>query len=168
MIKLTYTPPMKTCITCGCSKPETEFYRASYTGIVGNQCKTCVTVKRACERHKSKHGKFISKEKQRNMEVPDYVYQDWKDVMVHFAGSCAFCGAREGRASATKMDRDHLIAISKGGKTVRANIIPACRKCNRGRGNKDWLEWFKAQDFFNVDRAKRIIAWASRKEESNE
>ena len=159
-MKLSYTPPEKTCITCGHTKPETEFYRASYTGILGNQCKTCVNVKRSVERHKAKHGKFISKEKQRSMEVPDYAYKDWKDAMLHFGGSCAFCGTREGRASTAKMDRDHLIAISKGGKTIRSNIIPACRKCNRGRGNKDWLEWFKAQDFFSVDRAKRIIAWA--------
>ena len=163
-MKLTYTPPLRTCVTCGATKPETEYYRQCYTGIVDNQCKVCINVKKSVDRAKAKHGKFISKEKQRNMETPDYRFEDWRAVMLHFGGSCCFCGVKEGRAKVAKMDRDHLVAISKGGKTTRDNIVPACRKCNRGRGNKDWREWFKAQDFYDAARYNRILQWINEKE----
>lgn len=157
---LTYTPNIYKCTCCGELKTECDYYTESYTGKRTNQCKVCINVKRAVERHKAKHGKFVSKEKIRGMENPDYVLADWRDAMIHFGGTCAFCNKPEGRAAKDKMDRDHLIAISKGGKTIRNNIIPACRKCNRGRGNKAWKEWFMEQDFYSEKQAARIQTWA--------
>lgn len=159
-MKLSYKPKLFTCICCGAEKPESEYYRQSYTGIRENQCKVCVNVKKSVNRHKAKHGKFISKEKHRNMiDTIDYTLRDWKDVMLHFGGECAFCGKTEGRSKKDKHDRDHVIAISKGGKTVRENIICACSKCNRGRGNRDWDSWFRRQDTWTQEREDRIKAW---------
>lgn len=159
---LQYTPKKYKCICCGKERPETEFYREAYTNKRLNQCKYCTNVKRRVQRDKAKHGKFISKEKIRGMETPDYAFKDWIDVMVHFQGSCAFCGKAEGKAKKDKLDRDHVVAISKGGKTERKNIIPACRKCNRGRGNKDWREWFKEQSFYDPVMEARIDEWISK------
>lgn len=161
MSSFVLTMPTKVCSTCGKSLPLTEFYMQSYTKQLTSQCKTCINVKRGVERHKAKHGKFISKERIRGFEEPDYSFQDWKDVMTHFRGECPFCGKPEGRARVDKHDRDHVVAISKGGKTERRNIIPACRKCNRGRGNKDWFVWFSGQDFFDEERAALIRAWVN-------
>lgn len=151
--------PLRECSCCHKAKPLNEFYTQSYTGFPTNQCKQCINVKRSVERHRLKHSKFISKERVRGFEEPQFSLQDWKDTMVHFGGCCAFCGKPEGRAAADKMDRDHLLALSKGGKTRRGNIIPACRKCNRGRGNKDWREWYRDQDFWDADREANIIIW---------
>lgn len=160
MATLTYVPKLYVCSCCGEYKPECDFYKQSYTGARTEQCKTCINVKRSVIRHKAKHGKFVSKEKCRGFgEEVDYELKDWQDAMVHFGGCCAFCGKPEGRSKTDKHDRDHLIAISKGGKTERKNVIPACRQCNRGRGNRDWLEWFKSQAFWSLERAKKIVAW---------
>ena len=159
MAKLQYTPKLYVCSCCGEAKPASEYYRQSYTGQLAGQCKICTNVKRAVKRHKAKHGKFVSKEKARAMEDVNYTLQDWTDAMIHFGGCCAFCGKPEGRGAANKHDRDHLIPLSKGGKAERRNIVPACRQCNRGRGNRDWLEWFKDQEFWSVARAKKIAAW---------
>jgi 5-methylcytosine-specific restriction endonuclease McrA len=30
---------------------------------------------------------------------------------------------------------DHVIPKSKGGKTIRSNILAACQKCNRAKGD---------------------------------
>lgn len=157
--RLHYTPKLYECSCCHELKPESEYYKQAYTGLRSNQCMTCVKVKKSVVRHKAKHGKFISKERIRGMEEPNFSLEDWKDSMVHFKGCCAFCGKPEGRAKADKMDRDHLVALARGGKTVRNNIVPACRKCNRGRGSKDWREWFRAQPFWSAAQEKRIQGW---------
>lgn len=158
-IKLSYTPKLYTCTCCGAQKPESEFYRESYTDKRTNQCKQCINIKRRVQRDRAKHGKFISKEKIRGMEVPDYTLDDWRDAMLHFGAACAFCGKPEGRSKKDKLDRDHVIAISKGGKTERRNIVPACRKCNRGRGNRDWKAWFRGQPFWSAERERMIELW---------
>lgn len=158
--------PKKVCSCCNQSLPITEFYKQSYTDKLTDQCKTCINVKRSVQRNKSKHGKFISKERIRAMEEPNYQLKDWKDVMVYFGGECPFCGTKEGRSKKAKFDRDHLVAISCGGKTERKNIIPCCPKCNRGRGNKDWVEWFRKQPFWTQEREDKIREWVRRNEAS--
>lgn len=162
MNKPLFTLPTQTCSCCGETKPVSEFYQQSITGLPSAQCKTCVNVKRSVVRNKRRHNKFVSKEKCRTGEAPDLSLEAWKSCMVYFRGCCAYCGKPEGRAAADKLDRDHLVPISKGGKTVKNNVIPACRKCNRGRGNKDWKEWFTTQDFYSKEREIRIETWAKK------
>ena len=158
-MKLSYTPKLYECTCCHKLKPESEFYKESYTGHRTNQCKECINIKKRVERSKAKHGKFVSKEKIRGMETPCYTFKDWKDAMLHFRGACAFCGKPEGRSKKDKLDRDHLVAISRGGKTVRNNIVPACPKCNRGRGNKLWQEWFPNQPFYTIEKEIKLVQW---------
>ena len=156
---LHYTPKTKVCSCCGVEKPLSEFYTQAYTGEPTNQCKTCINVKRAVMRHKDKHGKFVSKEKCRSMEEVDYELSDWRDAMLHFGGGCCYCGVAEGRARAAKFDREHFVPLSRGGKTVRSNIGPACRKCNRGRGNRKLFDWYYTQDFCTPERVNKIVEW---------
>ena len=154
-----FVVPKKVCSCCKQEKSVTEFYKQSYTDKLTDQCKTCINVKRSVQRNKQKHGKFISKERMRAMEEPDYLLKDWKDAMVHFGGECPFCGTKEGRGKKEKFDRDHVVPISKGGKTERRNVIPCCPKCNRGRGNKEVFEWFRKQTFWTQAREDKLRAW---------
>lgn len=158
-MQLTYALKLYECTCCKAQKIESDFYRESYTGRRTNQCKECINIKKRVQRGKSKHGKFVSKEKIRGFETPDYSLEDWRAAMLHFRGACSFCGKPEGRAKKDKLDRDHLVAISRGGKTIRNNVVPACTKCNRGRGNKNWEEWFPYQEFYTKERAIKIITW---------
>ena len=61
---------------------------------------------------------------------------------------CELCGA-------TKYDRpldvDHIIPISKGGKSDESNLQVLCSKCNRSKGNKDNTD-FRSTEF--SDRVK--------------
>lgn len=159
MYKLHYTPKQFTCVCCGQTKSESEFYKQSITGLPSKQCKQCVSLKRSVQRNKRRHNKFVSKEKCRTGEIPALSLADWRDVYVRFEGSCAYCGTKEGRAKAEKLDRDHLVPVSAGGKTTRGNIIPACRKCNRGRGNREWKAWYRAQPFYSVEKENKITTW---------
>lgn len=163
--RLTYKPPTQKCSCCGQVKPVTEFYRQSYTGAPAHQCKECTRIKKNVQRNRQKHNKFVSKEKVRSCgEVPTLTLQDWKDAMLWFHGACAFCGKPEGRSKESKMDRDHLVPLSMGGKAERSNIIPACRKCNRGRGNREWRTWLRAQEFYTSEREQRIAIWQAGEE----
>lgn len=161
-ITIHYTPKTAMCSCCGEEKPLSDFYTQSITGLPSKQCKQCVNIKRSVERNKRRHNKFISKEKCRTGEVPELTLAEWKECMLHFKGCCAYCGKPEGRTKAEKLDRDHLIPISKGGKTVKNNVIPACRTCNRGRGNRDWQSWFRESEHYDAEREARIIAWQKR------
>lgn len=116
-------------------------------------------IKRRAKRQAPKTGKFVSKEKLRSMEAVDYTNEDWQAALLHFRGVCCYCGRPEGRAKDARFDREHFVPLSRGGKTTRYNIGPACRKCNRGRGNKPLFEWFLAQPFYDKERAQRIIKW---------
>lgn len=160
MTRLSYKPKMVECSCCHQLKPETEYYRQSYTGTLAHQCKECTRIKKNVQRNRQKHNKFVSKEKVRSCgEAPTLTLKDWKDAMLWFRGACAFCGKPETRGKENKMDRDHLIPLSMGGKAERTNIIPACRKCNRGRGNRDWRKWFRDQVFYSREREQRIAIW---------
>lgn len=48
--------------------------------------------------------------------------------------TCQLCGAT--RADGAKLEVDHIIPISKGGKTEPGNLRTLCRECNRGKGDK--------------------------------
>lgn len=163
-VSFNYVPKTVVCSCCGEAKPESDFYKQSYTGKLSNQCKQCVNIKRSVQRNKRRHNKFVSKEKCRTGDIPEFTLAEWKECMLHFKGCCAYCGKPEGRAKADKLDRDHLVPISKGGKTIKTNIVPACRTCNRGRGNRDWQSWYHENKYYSAEREQRIIAWVNKQE----
>ena len=158
-VRLHFEIPTQVCSCCGRELPISEFYRAAYTNQPTGQCKECTLIKRRAKRQAPKTGKFVSKEKLRGMEAVDYTNEDWQAALLHFRGVCCYCGRPEGRAKDARFDREHFVPLSRGGKTTRHNIGPACRKCNRGRGNKPLFEWFLAQPFYDKERAQRIIKW---------
>ena len=47
--------------------------------------------------------------------------------------TCQYCNTQFPR---TQLTLDHVIPISKGGKTTWLNIVAACNKCNSFKGNK--------------------------------
>lgn len=159
-IRLHFEVKKQICSCCGVAKPISDFYTQAYTGIPARQCIACTLIKRRAERQNSRTGKFVSKEKQRSCtEEIMYDNEDWKDALLHFRGSCAYCGRAEGRAKDARFDREHFVPISRGGKTERNNIGPACRKCNRGRGNQQLFTWFRKQPFWTAGAERKIVDW---------
>lgn len=54
------------------------------------------------------------------------------NVYLRDSYSCLYCGTRVTNATATM---DHVIPLSKGGKTNWENIVTACGPCNHKKGN---------------------------------
>ncbi|MBC8392517.1 MAG: HNH endonuclease [Deltaproteobacteria bacterium] len=53
-------------------------------------------------------------------------------------GICYYCG----RPSLPKeLTMDHIVPISRGGKTTKSNVVPACKECNNNKKQLLPMEW---------------------------
>jgi len=80
-----------------------------------------------------------------------------RSIKYGWGGFCAYC--REDRATTL----DHLKPKSKGGSSLRSNLIPACHSCNHSKGSEHWLVWFQRQSFYNQTAKELIEEWISNK-----
>jgi hypothetical protein len=62
--------------------------------------------------------------------------EDAKEMMVHGHTGCIYCGCPD------DLTQDHIIPRCKGGPDIPANIVPACKKCNSSKIDKDIFEWY--------------------------
>ena len=53
-------------------------------------------------------------------------------------GLCHYCGRQVGVKSLTM---DHVIPLIRGGRSVRGNMVPACRDCNARKQSRLPWEW---------------------------
>ena len=53
-------------------------------------------------------------------------------------GGCAYCGAAD-----KPLQRDCVLAISRGGRYTLDNIAPACRSCNASKGSEEVTTWLR-------------------------
>ena len=56
------------------------------------------------------------------------------DVLKRDHFTCKMCGATV--KDGIKLQVDHIIPVSKGGKTTMSNLQTLCQRCNRGKSNK--------------------------------
>ena len=53
-------------------------------------------------------------------------------------GRCYYCGSLTPAADLTM---DHIVPLSRGGKTTKSNVVPACKACNSKKKNQLLMEW---------------------------
>lgn len=53
-------------------------------------------------------------------------------------GLCYYCGRQVGR---TNLTMDHIVPLSRGGKSKKGNLVPACKACNNKKKYLLPLEW---------------------------
>jgi 5-methylcytosine-specific restriction endonuclease McrA len=53
-------------------------------------------------------------------------------------GGCAYCGAAD-----TSLQRDCVLALSRGGRYTLDNVVPACRSCNTSKCNSEVTGWLR-------------------------
>lgn len=47
---------------------------------------------------------------------------------------------------------DHLVLWEEGGPSIEANLVSACRKCNKARGNMQYSEWLASGFYGNASK----------------
>ena len=53
-------------------------------------------------------------------------------------GGCAYCGE-----STSPMQRDCVLALSRGGRYTLDNVVPACGSCNSSKCNDEVTGWLR-------------------------
>lgn len=66
---------------------------------------------------------------------------------------CIYCGSHE------NIQWDHIIAQSKGGRTV----VPACQDCNLSKSDKALMDWFHCIKKTNPKKWEKICEYNKRK-----
>ena len=80
-----------------------------------------------------------------------------KSIKYGWGGLCGYC--RCNRATTL----DHIRPKSKGGSSLRSNLLPCCLACNHSKGTLHWLVWFQQQSFYNETAKELIEEWISNK-----
>lgn len=58
-------------------------------------------------------------------------------------GICYYCGSR---FKPSELTMDHLIPLTRGGKSVQGNLVPACKECNNKKKYllpQEWEEYLR-------------------------
>ncbi|MGE2835081.1 HNH endonuclease [Mycobacterium sp. SMC-4] len=69
--------------------------------------------------------------------VNDLTDDQWSRIKTAWDG-CAYCGTTAG-----VMQRDCVIAISRGGRYTVDNVVPACGSCNASKCNDEVTGWLR-------------------------
>lgn len=54
-----------------------------------------------------------------------------RNILIRDGSRCVYCGERNG-----KMTIDHIIPLSRGGRSDFENCVTACHQCNQRKGNR--------------------------------
>ena len=61
--------------------------------------------------------------------------EQWTELKAAWGG-CAYCGAKD-----KPLQRDCVLALSRGGRYTLENIAPACGSCNASKCNEEVTGW---------------------------
>lgn len=65
--------------------------------------------------------------------VPSSVALTRRNVLLRDGGICVYCGAS---GTLRELTIDHVLPRSRGGRTEWSNVVSACSKCNRDKGDR--------------------------------
>ncbi len=60
---------------------------------------------------------------------------------------CRYCGNAK-----IPLTVDHLVLWEEGGPSTEANMLSACKKCNKTRGNTSYADWLKHAYYLKVSK----------------
>lgn len=59
--------------------------------------------------------------------------------------ACRYCGRND-----VPLTVDHLVLWENGGPSTEANLVSACKKCNKTRGNVEYADWLNHHYYVRV------------------
>lgn len=67
---------------------------------------------------------------------------------------CYYCGRH---FPENQLTMDHLIPIVRGGKSVKSNLVPACKECNSKKKYMLPIEWQQYLNSFNLSDSEELL-----------
>ncbi len=87
---------------------------------------------------RSRRARAARRRKRRMARVDhDLTDEQWSALQAAWGG-CAYCGSAD-----TALQRDCVLAISRGGRYTVDNVVPACRSCNTSKCNDEVTSWLR-------------------------
>ena len=71
----------------------------------------------------------------------DLSAEQWTALKMAWGG-CAYCAA-----TTSPLQRDCVLAVSRGGRYTLDNVVPACRSCNASKCNNEVTGWMRRRRF---------------------
>ncbi len=71
----------------------------------------------------------------------DLTPEQWSALQAAWGG-CAYCGV-----SGKPLQKDCVLAISRGGRYTLDNIVPACGSCNASKCNEEVTAWLRRKRY---------------------
>jgi 5-methylcytosine-specific restriction endonuclease McrA len=88
--------------------------------------------------NRSRRARAAKKRKRRMDRVEhDLSVEEWAALQAAWDG-CAYCAEATG-----PLQRDCVLAISRGGRYTLHNVVPACRSCNASKCNDEVTGWLR-------------------------
>ena len=87
---------------------------------------------------RSRRARAAKKRKGRMERVEHDLSDDQWAALKEGWGGCAYCGAAD-----APLQRDCVLAISRGGRYTLENIVPACGSCNTSKCNDEVTGWLR-------------------------
>ncbi len=79
---------------------------------------------------------IILREKQKARKLRQT--QWWKNKRA--CNKCFYCRTN---TPARKLTMDHIVPLSRGGRSTKSNLVPCCKSCNNLKKNLLPIEWVK-------------------------
>jgi 5-methylcytosine-specific restriction endonuclease McrA len=88
--------------------------------------------------NRSRRARAARKRQRRMAKVDhDLTDEEWAWLTEEWGG-CAYCSATD-----RPLQRDCVLAISRGGRYTLDNVVPACRSCNASKCNDEVTGWMR-------------------------
>jgi 5-methylcytosine-specific restriction endonuclease McrA len=82
---------------------------------------------------------IAARRRKRRMDLVEHDLTDEQWTALRKAwGGCAYCGVTD-----NPLQRDCVLAISRGGRYTIDNIVPACGTCNASKCNDEVTRWLR-------------------------
>jgi len=94
---------------------------------------------------KAKDGSIVKAIARKSQRQLDQVVS-WK-VFKRDGYRCRYCANDD-----VPLTVDHLVRWEEGGPSIEANLVSACKKCNKIRGNMDYAAWLKHPAYRDTSR----------------
>lgn len=105
--------------------------KAKKLSVSKNPAKYRNIKKRFWETHKEDWNQYARDRRARKLKVGgNFTKKEWDDLLEFYKHACLKCGY------IGKLEADHVVPISVGGKNSIDNIQPLCKKCNREKHKK--------------------------------
>jgi 5-methylcytosine-specific restriction endonuclease McrA len=90
----------------------------------------------------SRKARYARRRKRRMERVEHDLSDEQWTVLKGAWGGCAYCGATD-----RPLQRDCVLALSRGGRYTLDNIAPACGSCNASKCNEEVTSWLRRKRF---------------------